>query len=190
MNEDRIDLTGSKILIVDDISTNIDILRGALEPEGYDILAAPSGEVALKIASRVVLELILLDVVMPGMDGFETCRQLKKDKSTQDIPVIFITTARGETESIVEGFRVGGVDYISRPLENAELLVRVRNHLKTNLLAKELLKKNRDLERQTAELTSANEKLKNEINKRQQVKRLEKFLVIFVNSIMLAQYRF
>jgi len=168
MIEDRIDLAGAKILVVDDFSTNIDMLRETLEPEGYDILAAPSGEVALKIAPRVLPDLILLDVVMPGKDGFETCRQLKNDKSTQNIPVIFITSARSETESIIEGFRVGGVDYISRPLEKAELLVRVRNHLLTHLLTKELQKKNRDLEQQTAELTSANDKLKKEINRRQQ----------------------
>ncbi|MBM3242609.1 sigma-54-dependent Fis family transcriptional regulator [Candidatus Poribacteria bacterium] len=168
MSKDQIDLKGASILIVDDIPTNLNILRKALEPEGYKISVAPSGEVALKIATRASLDVILLDVVMPGMDGFETCRQLKQNESTKDIPVIFVTAARGETESIIEGFRAGGVDYISRPFEKEELLVRVETHLKINLLKKELLHKNRGLEQRTAELTLANEKLKQEIKRREQ----------------------
>ena len=148
MAKDQIDLTGASILIVDDIPTNLNILRKALEPEGYDISVAPNGEVALKIATRASLDLILLDVVMPGIDGFETCRQLKQNESTQDIPVIFVTAARDETESIVEGFRVGGVDYITRPVEKEELLVRVKTHLKINRLTKKLLQKNRELQQE------------------------------------------
>jgi len=167
MSKNQIDLIGAKILIVDDIPANLNILRKALESEGYNILVAPSGEVALKIAARATPELILLDVVMPGIDGFETCRQLKQNESTQDIPVIFVTAAKDETESIIEGFRVGGVDYIAKPFENEEVLVRVETQLKINRLTKELLQKNRDLEQRTTELTLANQRLKQEIARRE-----------------------
>ena len=168
MSQNQIDLRGARILIVDDIPSNLNILRKALESEGYNISVAPSGEVALKIAARASPDLILLDIVMPGMDGFETCRRLKQNELTQDIPVIFVTAAKEETKDIVEGFRVGGVDYISRSVEKEELFVRVRTQLKINRLTKELLEKNEDLEQRTNELTLANQKLKQEIDRREQ----------------------
>ena len=89
---------GASILIVDDIPANLNLLSDALEPAGYNILAAPSGEVAVKIARRTLPDLILLDVMMPGMDGYETCFQLKQDEATREIPVIFIT-AKDEPET-------------------------------------------------------------------------------------------
>jgi len=128
MTQDKIDLRGTKILVVDDVSANINVVYEALTPEGYDILAAPSGEVALKIAPRAKPNLILLDIMMPSIDGFETCRRLKGNASTADIPIIFIT-ARSETESIVEGFQLGGVDYIIKPFQHEEVRARVRTHL-------------------------------------------------------------
>jgi DNA-binding NtrC family response regulator len=160
----------AKILIVDDIPANLTILSDALEPEGYQILAAPSGEVALKVARRALPDLILLDVLMPTIDGFETCRRLKKDEETKDILVIFVT-AKDETESVrfahrrlrltvIEGFRIGGVDYIQRPFEKEELLVRVETHLKISRLTKELLQKNI--------------KLQQEIEKREQAQAAQK----------------
>ena len=133
------------ILIVDDIPANLNLLREALEPEGYEILGAPSGEIALQIAGRTIPDLVLLDIVMEGIDGFETCRRLKADPKTADIPVIFITI-NDEVERIVNGFRVGGVDYIPKPFQKEELLIRVENHLKISRLTQELLKKNRELE--------------------------------------------
>ncbi|MBC8236042.1 SpoIIE family protein phosphatase [bacterium] len=128
MTQDKIDLRGTKILVVDDVSANINVVYEALTPEGYDILAAPSGEVALKIAPRAKPDLILLDIMMPSIDGFETCRRLKGNESTADIPIIFIT-AKSETESIVEGFQLGGVDYIIKPFQHEEVRARVRTHL-------------------------------------------------------------
>ncbi|MFQ6042002.1 MAG: sigma-54-dependent transcriptional regulator [Candidatus Poribacteria bacterium] len=136
-----------KILLVDDMPPNLDILSNALEPEGYQILIALDGEEAIKIARRALPDLILLDVMMPKIDGFETCRRLKQDQSTQDIPVIFVT-AKEETESIIKGFRMGGVDYIQRPFEKEELLVRVKTHLKISLLTRELLRKNKELQQE------------------------------------------
>ena len=144
----------ANILIVDDQPANLSILSDALEPEGYRILAAPSGEVALDIARRVLPDLILLDVLMPGMDGFETCRQLKNEESTREIPVIFVT-AKDETESVVEGFRVGGVDYIPKPFEKEEALARVETHLKIHRLTRELIHKNEALEQEIVRRTQA-----------------------------------
>ena len=143
------DHTRPKILLVDDIPANLTVLSDALEPEGYRILAAPSGALALEIARRALPDLIVLDVLMPGMDGFETCRRLKEDEATRDIPVIFVT-AKGETEGVVEGFRAGGVDYIAKPFEREEVLVRAQTHLKISRLTRELLQRNRDLEEEIA----------------------------------------
>jgi DNA-binding NtrC family response regulator len=149
MGKNKSEQIMSKILIVDDIPANIGILSNALEPEGYEILAASNGEAALRAARLNLPDVIILDVLMPGIDGLETCRRLKKDESTRDIPVIFVT-AKGETEDIIEGFRVGGVDYIPKPYEKEEILVRVQNHLKISTLTKELVAKNRKLEREIA----------------------------------------
>jgi DNA-binding NtrC family response regulator len=148
-----------KILLVDDNPTNLKVLTDALEPHGYSILVAPGGEVALKTAGRAQPDLILLDVMMPGLDGIETCRRLKADEATRDIPVIFIS-ARSEMQSLVDGFRAGGIDYITKPFHAEEVLVRVENHLKSVRLTRELLQKNR-------ELTSANGRLEKEIHRRE-----------------------
>lgn len=130
MTHDDIDLTGSKVLLVDDTPANMDVLRGILEGEGYRIFAAPSGEVALKIAPRTLPDIILLDVMMPGIDGLETCRRLKKDPKTKEIPVVFVS-AKTAIEDIIDGFKVGAVDYISKPIRREEVVVRVHTHLET-----------------------------------------------------------
>src|SRR5882757_9625189 len=95
-----------KILLVDDVPANLSVLTSALEPHGYEILVAQNGLAALKVAAKALPDLILLDILMPEIDGLETCRRLKQDEATRDIPVIFLT-ARGEMESIVAGFRAG-----------------------------------------------------------------------------------
>ena len=150
MNQTQNDEIQATILIVDDTPANVDVLRQTLEPEDYEILVATSGEMALNIARRTLPDLMLLDVLMPGMDGFETCRQLKGEESTQDIPVIFITV-KDETESVVEGFRVGGVDYIVKPFQQEEVLARVKTHLKISSLTRELVQRNRELEQEIAQ---------------------------------------
>src|SRR5260221_12529174 len=135
---------GARILIADDIPANLNLLSDALDPAGYNILAAASGEIAIKIARRTLPDLILLDIMMPGMDGYETCHQLKQDESTREIPVIFLT-AKDETQSIVEGFRTGGVDYITKPFQADEVLIRIATHLKIHRLTQELRQKNQEL---------------------------------------------
>ena len=142
-----------KILIVDDVAANLTVLTAALEPEGYEVLAVPGGETALKVAAKAQPDLILLDIMMPEIDGLEMCRRLKADEATRGIPVIFIT-ARNEMTCVVNGFRAGGVDYIVKPFQTEEVLSRVNTHLRTQHLTRELLEKNRARERQTAELTA------------------------------------
>ena len=150
-----------KVLLVDDVPENLSVLTAALEPQGYEIFAAPNGTVALQIAAKAKPDLILLDILMPGLDGLETCRRLKQSEATRDIPVIFIT-ARSETESVVDGFRAGGVDYVVKPFQADEVLTRVTTHLRLHRLTRELREKNRALETRTAELTA-------EIERRQKV---------------------
>ncbi len=150
-----------KILLVDDVPANLLVLTAALEPEGYEILAVPCGAAALKVAVKALPELILLDIMMPELDGLETCRRLKMDPVTAEIPVIFIT-ARSDMESVVEGFRAGGVDYVVKPFQAEEVLSRVATHLRISRLTRELREKNHALELRTAELTE-------EIQKRQAV---------------------
>ena len=118
-----------KILIVDDNPVNVDVLRTPLEQAGYEIYMAPSGEVTLKLAPQVMPDLILLDVMMPGLDGFETCLQLKANKDLSDIPVIFVT-GKTDTEDIIKGFQAGGADYINKPFRHEEILARVATQLK------------------------------------------------------------
>jgi putative two-component system response regulator len=115
------------ILVVDDTPENIDVLKGILSRE-YTIRAATNGELALRIAGRQQPDLILLDVMMPGMDGYEVCRRLKADPETADIPVIYVT-AKTETEDEQTGFDAGAVDYITKPVNPALVRARVRTHL-------------------------------------------------------------
>ena len=129
------------ILAVDDATINLDILRETLEPEGYDLGFATTGKEALEIIPNLSPDLILLDVMMPGIDGYETCRRLKSNNATKDIPVIFITT-KGETEDIVKGFQVGGVDYILKPFQKEEVCARVETHLELLNLRQSLEKEN------------------------------------------------
>jgi len=148
------------ILVVDDVAANLHLLRQTLQPQGYEVLMATSGDSALKVARAAEPDLILLDINMPGLDGFETCRQLKSDPRTQSIPVIFIT-AHDSPQSLVDGFRVGGVDFITKPFKAEEVLVRVETHLKIHQLTQSLIRRN-------DRLTFLNAELKSEILRRQQ----------------------
>ncbi|MDA3874966.1 MAG: hybrid sensor histidine kinase/response regulator [Kiritimatiellae bacterium] len=140
-----------RILVVDDNPTNIDVLFTYLSEEGYEVLVAEDGVTALERLSFVKPDLILLDIMMPHMDGFDVCRQLQADPETQDIPVIFIT-ALGSVEDKVAGFQAGGVDYVTKPFQNEEILARIRNHM-------ELRKMRRNLQIQNEQLRSQNEAL-------------------------------
>lgn len=130
----------AKILVVDDTPANLEVITETLASVGYTVATAISGERALKRIKTHVPDLILLDVQMPVMDGFETCRQLKNNPETANIPVIFIT-ALSDIGSIVRGFSLGAVDYISKPFQELELLTRVRTHLQLSLLTQKLEKR-------------------------------------------------
>lgn len=130
------------ILVVDDNPTNLSVIVEYLESENFTILIAQDGESGLKRARYAHPDLILLDVLMPGMNGFETCRQLKQDKATSAIPVIFMT-ALSSTEDKVKGFETGAVDYVTKPVQRAELLARIKIHLKLQELSRTLEGKNK-----------------------------------------------
>jgi len=137
------------LLIVDDNPSNLNVLRALLEQKGYKIAATTSGRAALKAVAATEPTLILLDIMMPDMDGFEVCRRLKADTTTARMPIIFIT-ARDDTESIVKAFQQGGVDYVTKPFNETEVLARIENHLKTHQLTQQLREKNRELQEQIA----------------------------------------
>ena len=157
----------SKILIVDDTPHNIDVLSATLADEHCELMAATSGARALELAVRGRPDLVLLDVMMPGMDGFEVCRRLKADPATADLPVIFVTA---RTDDVSQGFAVGGSDYISKPINADEVRARVRYQLERRTLLEQLRDLNQSLEEKvrdrTAELTIANRHLRQEINER------------------------
>jgi DNA-binding NtrC family response regulator len=142
-------MSAERILIIDDTPANIRLLTDALEPRGYEILAAASGDAGLKIAARARPDLILLDVVMPGLNGFETCRALKEDAALRDIPVLFIT-AKSETQNLLQGFRAGAVDYVLKPFQAEEVVTRVETHLRISRLTRELAARNAELEAEIA----------------------------------------
>ncbi|MGJ5628026.1 sensor histidine kinase [Nostoc sp. CALU 1950] len=135
------------LLIVDDNPTNLSVLCEALSIEGFRFRVAVDGETAIALAERNRPELILLDVQMPGIDGFETCRRLKANPVTQNIPIIF-TTALADTESKTKGFSLGAVDYIPKPFAQEEVIARVRVHLQVKHLTE-------SLEQQVSDRTAA-----------------------------------
>jgi DNA-binding NtrC family response regulator len=139
-----------KILLVDDQPDNLNVLAGVLGGEGYDLRTCLDGASALENAQRFTPDLILLDVTMPGMDGFEVCRRLKADPGTRDIPVIFIT-GRVDTSDIVNGFQIGGVDYILKPFKEEELKARVATQVRLRRLVIELTEQKEALEREIAQ---------------------------------------
>lgn len=140
-------MTRPRILICDDTPASLSLMSEVLEPRGYEIIAVSNGRDALKLAEKVVPDLIMLDVVMPGHDGFSVCRMLKMEDVTRDIPVIFLTS-RNDTASVLQGFRVGAVDYIYKPFQAEEVVTRVATHLKISLLTRELQQRNIELEAQ------------------------------------------
>jgi len=125
------------ILIVDDNPNNIQVIALTLKKNNHKILISTSGEDAIEMVKKIRPDLILLDVMMPGMDGYQTCEAIKSDKKNENIPVLFLT-ALHEKENIVKGFEAGGVDYITKPFNHEELMSRVRTHLELKQTRDEL----------------------------------------------------
>jgi DNA-binding response OmpR family regulator len=152
----------SRIMIVDDTPQNLQLLEAMLREQGCQVFALPNGEMALRAAARTLPDLILLDIMMPGMDGYEVCTRLKADPQTRDIPVLFLS-ALHEPWDKVRAFRVGGVDYITKPFQIEEVDARVRAHLRLRHLQQELTGHNAQLEvavsRRTRELAEAHARL-------------------------------
>ena len=136
---------GPQILLVDDNPTNLQVLYQTLAGSGYRLLAARSGKDAIAIAQRVIPDLILLDVMMPGMDGFETCLQLKADPRTRDSAIVFLSALTAASDK-VRGLELGAVDFVNKPFQAEEVLARVRTHLTIRDLQRELRRRNGELE--------------------------------------------
>ncbi|MBE9007816.1 hybrid sensor histidine kinase/response regulator [Fortiea sp. LEGE XX443] len=147
------------VLIVDDNPANLGVLSDSLDQAGLEVWVAKSGKVALERVKYALPNLILLDVMMPEIDGFETCRLLKADPRTQDIPVIFMT-ALSDTNNKIEGFQVGAVDYITKPFQQEEVLSRGKLHLKLHDLTEKLEHKNALLKQKVTEVSQAYDDLK------------------------------
>ena len=130
-------MEGKNIMVVDDTPANLRLLQEMLQVKGYRVLASSDGKTALKAAARNPPDLILLDIIMPEMDGFEVCKRMKADAALREIPVIFIS-ALTETEDIVKAFAVGGVDYVTKPFRFEEVNTRVETHLRLHKLQSEL----------------------------------------------------
>lgn len=157
------------ILIVDDTPMNLELLVNELTDAGFEVSVAMSGQIALRQLKYDHPDIILLDVLMPGMDGFETCRRLKASRKTKDIPVIFMT-ALADTADKVKGFNVGAVDYVTKPLQYEEVKARVKTHLMIQRLQKHLEEKNAHLQQEIIErkrveeaLQEANDKLEQRV---------------------------
>ncbi|MFA9388895.1 MAG: response regulator [Prolixibacteraceae bacterium] len=138
----------STILVVDDNKKNLQVLGNILHEEEYKVAMAMEGKSAIKLARHLLPDLIVLDIMMPGMDGFEVCKILKADELTKEIPIIFLT-AKIELDDVVEGFNLGGADYVTKPFKKKELMVRIKNHL-------DLINSKRKIKEQAKALQEAN----------------------------------
>lgn len=141
-------------MIVDDVPANLNLLTGILKQQGYKVRPAPDGGLALDAARHSPPDLILLDIHMPEMDGFEVCRRLKADEALKEIPVLFIS-ALTETRDKIQAFDAGGVDYITKPFQVEEVLARVRTHLELRRTRRELKRKNKRLKNAIGDLKNA-----------------------------------
>lgn len=178
------------ILVVDDTPANLKFLSLMLSRRNYEVRTATDGPMALEAVREAPPDLILLDIMMPRMDGYEVCRRLKSDAVTRDIPVIFIS-ALDDANDKVKAFKSGGVDYITKPFELQEVLARVANHLTLRQLQRKLQEANNELERRveerTAELVNTNVSLKEEIAERHRIEKSlreneEKYRNVFEDS--------
>src|SRR5690349_13584564 len=143
------ELPAPRILIVADPRLYRRIATDQLKQAGFQVAEAASGEEGLEVAASVAPDLILLDMTMPGIDGIETCRRLKADAATRDVPVIFFS-ATGEVDQVVGGLDAGASDYVTKPFRPAELLARVRTHVRLKQLQDERLRLYRQLEAELA----------------------------------------
>ena len=151
MNSLEKDKTSEYILVVDDQPINIRLLASILEKQGYNVKKATSGKLALNVAQTEPPQIILLDVMMPEMDGYEVCQRLKSDPQTAEIPVIFVS-ALSDTEDKVKAFEVGGLGFINKPFSSREIIIRVKTQLNQKNLLKITQEQNQQLQHQNQQL--------------------------------------
>jgi diguanylate cyclase (GGDEF)-like protein len=147
------------LLVVDDVPANVNLLLKFLTQAGFKVLVAKDGESALKKAAYAKPDLILLDVMMPGLSGFEVCEMLKSQPQTQDIPIIFMT-ALSETVDKVKGFSLGAIDYVTKLVQHEEILVRINTHIKIHQQQRQIQEQNETLNLLNQELETLTEQLK------------------------------
>ncbi|MBD2594778.1 EAL domain-containing protein [Nostoc spongiaeforme FACHB-130] len=185
MNHQQLDPDKKDILIIDDKADNLRVLSSLLARKGYNVRKALNWQMALTACQTVLPDLILLDIMMPEVDGYEVCRRFKSWDLTADIPVIFIS-ALDDVFDKIKGFRLGGVDYITKPFEFEEVVVRVQNQLELRQARLEILRLNTELEQRvksrTWELENALQKLQKEIVSRQQLQ--DKLLDIVLHDAL------
>ncbi len=150
--------SNNDIVLVDDNTNNLRILSIMLKKTGYEVRPTNSGKMALSAIHAKPPALVLLDIMMPGMDGFQVCENLKSIKTTQDIPVIFIS-AMDDTSEKVKAFNLGCVDYITKPFQEEEVIARVKTHLKMESLKKNIMEKNDSLEKEISKSKKLNRDL-------------------------------
>ena len=174
MSQPEFNFYQKDILIVDDTPDNIRFLATILTQEGYKVRKALDGQMALTACENLLPDLILLDIMMPGIDGYEVCKQLKNNEQTSNIPVIFLS-AIDDVLDKVKAFQFGGVDYITKPFQGAEVLVRVKNHLTLKAAEKKIFSLNIELEQKvkerTLQLELANQELKRELLEREKLQK-------------------
>ncbi len=158
----------TSIMIIDDTPANLRLLASMLSQEGFKVRPISNGKLALSAIQAALPDLILLDINMPELSGYDVCQQLKADAKTRHIPIIFIS-ALDETLDKIKAFNVGGIDYITKPFHLAEVLVRVKNHLMIQQLQNQLQQTNSKLSKINTDLQSSNQQLKHEIRGRKQV---------------------
>jgi sigma-B regulation protein RsbU (phosphoserine phosphatase) len=151
-----------KILVVEDNVANLKLLSRVLEKKGFEVLTAKNGEEACNLAVEQKPEILLLDVMMPVMDGFTACVWLKENEETSDIPVVFLT-AKNDPVDKVKGLSLGAMDYITKPFDAVEVVARVNNQLNFMRLHRQLMQKNNQLEKAFSQLRESNEKIKKDI---------------------------
>lgn len=163
MNHTDPNVLTSNILLVDDSPANLRLLMDILGKVGYKVRLAHNGQLALMAVEKEPPDLILLDIMMPGMDGYEVCEHLKANEQTRDIPVIFLSALSGIFDK-VNAFNVGGVDYIPKPFQEAEVLARIKTHLALQNMQKQLEAQNLQLQQEIKERKRAEEMLKRSEN--------------------------
>jgi len=184
MNEKTNNGRFDRILVVDDTTANLQLLTKLLTEHGYTVYPASDGDLALEFVRSTLPDLILLDIRMPGMDGYEVCRRLKADERTRSIPLIFISILEDEGDK-VRGFRAGAVDYITKPFQPEEVLARIKTHLRLRELTEHLEEQVRE---RTQELAGINEKLRREIAERKRAEQRISLLNFALNNIREAAF--